>query len=158
MADTFKFRGRINRSWPEMNWSWSMSMKKTTRSPHDAATHFWPEQLSYKCLRLVILSEISQTEKEKQTQRLHLWLSSVEDWREGIVRESVMESYTLLYLKWITNKDPQYSTGTLLNAMWQPECEGSLGENGYMYMYGWAPLLSTWVCHNAGNRLYPNTK
>ena len=26
--------------------------------------------------------------------------------------------------------------GTLLNVMWQPGWEGSLGENGYMYMYG----------------------
>ena len=26
--------------------------------------------------------------------------------------------------------------GTLLNIMWQPGWEGSLGENGYMYMYG----------------------
>ena len=24
--------------------------------------------------------------------------------------------------------------GTLLNALWQPGWEGSLGENGYMYM------------------------
>ena len=26
--------------------------------------------------------------------------------------------------------------GTLLNVMWQPEWEGSLGEKGYKYMYG----------------------
>ena len=26
--------------------------------------------------------------------------------------------------------------GTLLNIMWQPGWEESLGENGYMYMYG----------------------
>ena len=26
--------------------------------------------------------------------------------------------------------------GTLLNVMWQPGWEGSLGENGYVYMYG----------------------
>ena len=26
--------------------------------------------------------------------------------------------------------------GTLLNVMWQPGCGGSLGENGYMYVYG----------------------
>ena len=26
--------------------------------------------------------------------------------------------------------------GTLLTVMWQPGWEGSLGENGYMYMYG----------------------
>ena len=25
--------------------------------------------------------------------------------------------------------------------MWQPGWEGSLGENGYIYMYGWVPLL-----------------
>ena len=27
------------------------------------------------------------------------------------------------------------STGTLLNVMWQPGWEESLGDNGYMYMY-----------------------
>ena len=34
--------------------------------------------------------------------------------------------------------------------MWQPGWEGSLRENGYMYlyMYGWVPLLSTWNYHN----------
>ena len=32
--------------------------------------------------------------------------------------------------------------GTLLNVMWEPGWEGSLGENGYMYMYDWVPLLS----------------
>jgi len=28
--------------------------------------------------------------------------------------------------------------------MWQPGWEGSLGENGYMYVYDWVPLLFTW--------------
>ena len=37
--------------------------------------------------------------------------------------------------------------------MWQPGWEGSLEENGYMYMYGWAPLLSTWNDHNIANWL-----
>ena len=41
---------------------------------------------------------------------------------------------------------------------WQPEWEESLGENGYMYMYGWIPLLSTWNYHNIVNRLYSNKK
>ena len=44
--------------------------------------------------------------------------------------------YTLLYLKWITNKVLLYSIGTLLNVMWQPGWEGSLGENGHRYMFG----------------------
>ena len=30
---------------------------------------------------------------------------------KGIVREFGMDMYTLLYLKWITNKDLLYSTG-----------------------------------------------
>ena len=35
----------------------------------------------------------------------------------------------------IFNKDLLYTHGTLLSVMWQPEWEGSLGENGYMYIY-----------------------
>ena len=31
---------------------------------------------------------------------------------------------------------PTTAQETLLNVMWQPGWEGSLGENGYMYMYG----------------------
>ena len=34
-----------------------------------------------------------------------------EGWGEGTVREFGMDIYTLLYLKWITNKDLLYSTG-----------------------------------------------
>ena len=54
----------------------------------------------------------------------------------------------------------QYCTarGTLLNVIWQPGWEGSFGENGYMYMYGWVPLLDIWNFHNIVNWLYPNTK
>ena len=46
--------------------------------------------------------------------------------------------YILLYLKWITNKDME-----LCSAL-QPGWKGSLGENGYTYMYGWVPPLFTW--------------
>ena len=45
-----------------------------------------------------------------------------------------MDRYTLVFFKWITNKDLLYTQGTLLNVMWQPGWEGSLGENGYMCM------------------------
>ena len=57
-------------------------------------------------------------------------------WGEGIVREFGMDIYTLLYLKWINNKDLLYSTLNSVQIMWQPGWEGSLGENGYMYVYG----------------------
>ena len=42
---------------------------------------------------------------------------------------------------------------TLLNVRWQPRTEGSLGENGYMYVYGWVTLLSTWNYPNIVNQL-----
>ena len=43
--------------------------------------------------------------------------------------------------------------GTLLNGMWQPGWEGSLGENEYMCMYGWVPQLLTWNYHSIVNWL-----
>ena len=46
---------------------------------------------------------------------------------------------TLLYLKYIINKDLLYSTGNLLSVMWWPGWEGSLVENGCMYMCGCVP-------------------
>ena len=73
-------------------------------------------------------------------------------WGEGIIREFGMYRYILLYLKWITNK------GTLLNVRWHPGWEGSLGKNGYMYMYGWVPLLYTWNYHNIVISVYANIK
>ena len=48
--------------------------------------------------------------------------------------------------------------GSLLNVMWQPGWEKAVGENGYMYMYGWVPLLSTWKYRNIVNGLYSNIK
>ena len=39
--------------------------------------------------------------------------------------------------------------------MWQPGWEGSLGENGFMYMYGWVSSLLTWNYHNIFTRLFP---
>ena len=47
---------------------------------------------------------------------------------------------------------------TLLNIMWQPGREESLGEDGYVYMYDWVPLLSTWNYHNIIYQLYSSTK
>ena len=47
-----------------------------------------------------------------------------------------MDRYTLVFFKWITNKDLLYTQGTLLNVIWQPGWDRSLEENGYMHMYG----------------------
>ena len=66
--------------------------------------------------------------------------------------------YTLLYLKWITIKVLLYSTGNsdqCYVAAWMGRV---WGKNGYMYVYGWVPLLSTWNNHNIVNQLYSNIK
>ena len=52
----------------------------------------------------------------------------------GIAGESGMDMDTLLYLTWRTSKDLLDSTGN--SVMWPPGWEGSLGQNGSMYMYG----------------------
>ena len=101
-----------------------------------------------------------------------------EGWgEEGMVREFGIKKYTLLYLKQITNKNLLYSTRNFAHVMWQPGWEGSLGEKGYMCMYGRVPSLFTWNYQNIVNqyninciphtisqyklysqKLYPNTK
>ena len=73
---------------------------------------------------------IYKTETVSQTERMNLWLQ----WGrmgEAIAREFGLDVYTLL-----GNKGLRPSQGTLLNGKSQPGWEGSLGESGYMYMYG----------------------
>ena len=53
---------------------------------------------------------------------------------QRVAREFGINMDTLLYLKWIT-RTYCIAQGTLLNVMWQPGWEGSLGENGYRYTY-----------------------
>ena len=40
-----------------------------------------------------------------------------EGWRKKIVREVGIEIYTLLYLKWIANRDPLIAQGTMRNVI-----------------------------------------
>ena len=76
------------------------------------------------------------------------------EWGKGIVKEFGIDMYMLLYLKWVTNKDLLYSTGTSTQCYVTAWMEGSLGKNGYMYICGWVPLLSTWNYHNIANQLW----
>ena len=73
--------------------------------------------------------------KQKQTdsERMNLWLPGARKGRRT-VRELEMDMYKLLHLKWIMSKDMAHET--LFNVVWQPGWEGSLGETGYMDMYG----------------------
>ena len=53
---------------------------------------------------------------------------------EGIIKEYGMDMYTLLYLKWITNKVLLGSTENSAQCYVTAWIGGSLGDNGYMYM------------------------
>ena len=55
---------------------------------------------------------------------------------EGIVREFGKIMYTLLYSKWITNKDLLYSTRNSVQCYVAGWMAGKFGENGYTYVYG----------------------
>ena len=66
-----------------------------------------------------------------------------EGWQEGIVREFGIDMYTRLYLKWITNKDPLYSTGNSAQcyvAAWM----GGESEGEWIHVYVW---LSCFAVH-----------
>ena len=56
--------------------------------------------------------------------------------REGTVRKLQMDMHTILYLKWITNKDLTYNTCSSAQCYWKPAWEGRLGVHGYMYVNG----------------------
>ena len=49
---------------------------------------------------------LSFSERDRFERTNLLWLM----WGEGVVREFGMGMYTLLYLKWVSNKDLLYST------------------------------------------------
>ena len=53
---------------------------------------------------------IYKTETDSDLEN-ELMVTRGKGWRGGIVREFGIDIYTLLYLKWITNKDLLYSTG-----------------------------------------------
>ena len=67
---------------------------------------------------------IYKTETNSQTWRKNLGFPKGKNGGEGIVREFRINIGTLLYLKWITNKDLPLAQGTLLSVMWQPGWEG----------------------------------
>jgi len=69
--------------------------------------------------------------KQRETHRKRTHVCS----GEGIVRAFEKVMYTLLYLKWITNKNLLYSTQNSAQCYVPAWMGWGLGENGYMYMY-----------------------
>ena len=86
-----------------------------------------------------------KTERDSQTWTTNLWfLGGRKDRGGGTVGEFGMDMYTLLHLKWISNNGLLYTAqGTLPSVMWQPGWEGSLEENGYMYMHPFTGPFAT---------------
>ena len=61
---------------------------------------------------------------------------------EGTVREFMMDIYTLLYLKWITSKDLQYSTWNTVCSMLCGSRMGGQSGGGWIHVYTWlTPLV-----------------
>ena len=74
--------------------------------------------------------------KQRLTDLEHKFMVAERRMGGGIVRELGMGMYTLLYLKWITDKEAPYSTGESAQCYVAAWVGGEFGENGYMYMYG----------------------
>ena len=76
---------------------------------------------------IIYLNLLTEQKQTPRLKRISLWLRGR---IRGMDSQGVwIDVYTLLYLKQITNKDVCIAHGTLLNVMWQPRWEGSLGEN-----------------------------
>ena len=82
--------------------------------------------------------------KQKQSHRLreqtygYGYEGQGEGWGKGIVREFGM--YTLLYLKWITNRDLLYSTGNSVQYYLAAQVAGELGGE-WIHVYVWLSAL-----------------
>ena len=75
---------------------------------------------------------------------------------ERIVREFGMDMNTLLCLTWITNKDLLSSTGNSAQCHVAAWMEGSLGEKGYINLYGWIPHLHTTIQNELNKKITEN--
>ena len=85
-------------------------------------------------------NDTNKLTKQRERRRERASSCQGEGQGKGIVREFGMGRHTLLYVNGLAH-------GTLLNVRWQPWWGGGFGENGYMYMRRWIPLLPTWNYH-----------
>ena len=68
-------------------------------------------------------------------------------------KETIICMYTLLYLKWITNKDPRNSTGNSAQcyvATWMGGESGGEWIRGYV----WLRPIYTYICMAGGYAVY----
>ena len=88
-----------------------------------------------------------KTERDSQTEGTNLMVvrgqGGGKDGVEGTIREFGMETYTLLYLKWITDKDLPYSTWNSAQSYVEAWMGGEFG-GGWTHVYAW---LSPFTVH-----------
>ena len=79
-------------------------------------------------------------------------------WEEGIVGDFGKVMYTLLYLKWITNRDILYSTWNSAQCYVPALMGGTFGRE-WIHVYVWlSPLAVHLKLSQLVNWLYPSTK
>ena len=104
--------------------------------------------------------DTNELTKQKETHRLRerTYGNQWDIWGEGIVWEFGMDMYTLLYLKWITNKDLLYSTWDSAQCYVAAWMTGKFGGK-WIHVYirpnpfsggSSQPRDQTWVSHIAG--------
>ena len=79
--------------------------------------------------------------KQKETHRLRKRTHGC--WGEGTAKDFGMVMYTLLYLKWITNKNLMYSTWNSVQCYLSAWMEVGL-RGQWIHVYGW---LSPYTVH-----------
>ena len=93
--------------------------------------------------------------KQKETHRLGKQTYSCwkRGWEEETVREFGMDMYTLLYIKWITNKDLLYSRWNSAQCYMAAWMGGGFGGK-WIHVCVWlGPLLFIGNYHNIVNQL-----
>ena len=103
--------------------------------------------------------ELNWLTKQKQAHRFKEWTYGCqrEGQEKGIVGEFGMDMQTLLYLKWVTNKDLLYREHTVFPHVASLDRRGVWQGMDYMHLHGWVPLLLTWSYHTIVHWLHPNT-
>ena len=94
--------------------------------------------------------------KQKETHRLRKQTQGSQG--EEIVKDFGKVMYTLLYLKWITNKNLLYGTWSSAQCYVPAWVGEGFGGKWIHACVCWVPSLFTWNCHSIVNRLYPDTK
>ena len=102
-----------------------------------------------------------KTERDSQTDNLMVVRGQgwEKDGAEGIIREFGMDTYTLLYLKWITDKDLLCSTGNSSQCYAPAWMGGEFGEESVQFSHSVQLFATSWMAARQASlsRVFSNT-